>query len=429
MSDPTLARRLTWVHGSALAIGAVLGSGILILPAVTAQEAGPAALMAWALMVALSFPLAMTLGRLGSAYPHAGGIVEYVRVAWGPRAGRITAWLFVGTIPLGVPIIALIGAHYAARTLALPAWTIPGIAAGLLGGSLALHRHGVQLAGWIQVLVLALIATLIVAAIALASPHMQGTAFHPWAPHGWMPVGTSAVAIFWCFVGWEMVGHLAEEFRDPVRDLRRTFMIAPTLVGVLYLGLVVVTVGTHAYGTGHTLTPFAQLVQIGVGRVGAQVTGIVALLITAVAIHGNIAGFSRMVYSQARAGVFPSQLARINPAYQTPTTALYALAIDFALVLTVDVVFHINLETLILGPSTVFLVLYSLAMVAALKVLPRYGPLTRLLPGVALAICLALMPFSGWVLLYPFGLAALGWTLAGRHVPDEMEEPRTRDGD
>lgn len=429
MSDPTLARRLTWIHGSAMAIGAVLGSGILILPAVTAQEAGPAALMAWGLMAALSFPLAMTLGRLGSAYPHAGGIVEYVRVAWGPRAGRITAWLFVGTIPLGVPIIALIGAHYAARAFFLPAWTIPGIAAGLLGGSLALHRRGVELAGWIQVLVLALIATLIVAAIALASPHVQGIAFYPWAPHGWVPVGTSAVAIFWCFVGWEMVGHLAEEFRCPARDLRRTFIIAPTLVGVLYLGLLVVTVGTHAYGAGHTLTPFSQLVQIGFGRVGAQVTGVVALLITAVAIHGNIAGFSRMVYSQARAGVFPSWLARMNPGYQTPTMALHALAIDFALVLTIDVVFHVNLQTLILGPSTVFLVLYSLAMAAALKLLPSHGTRMRLLPGVALVICLALMPFSGWVLLYPLGLAALGWALSRPRVPDEVNEQRPRDGD
>lgn len=417
MSDTALARRLTWVHGTALAIGAVLGSGILILPAVTAQQAGPAALVAWLLMSTLAFPLSLTLGQLGAAYPHAGGIVEYVRVAWGDRIAHITAWLFLGTIPVGVPIIALIGANYATSTFALPNWAIPLIAAGMLFGSLFLHARGVELSGRVQVAVLAMIAAIIIAAIVMAAPSIQAKAFYPWAPHGWAPIGTASVTIFWSFVGWEMVGHLAEEFRDPERDLKRTFLIAPALVGALYMGLALVTVGTHAYGASSTLTPLSQLVAIGFGQSGRLATGALALLITAVAVHGNIAGFSRMVFSQARAGIFPARLARLHPSRKTPTTTLWALAVDFTIVFILYVVLHANLSILIIFPSTVFLVLYSLAMLSAMKMLSRPHKRPSWLATVALVVCIGLMPFSGWALLYPLFFASIGWVMTKGHQP------------
>lgn len=416
MAEPQLRRTLTWVQGTAIAIGAVLGSGVLILPAITAEQAGPASVLSWLLMSLLSFPLAITLGRLGAKYPHAGGIVEYARLAFGETAGRITAWLFLGTIPIGVPIIALVGANYVAGTFALPSWTIPVMAAVMLLVSLTLHWHGVEMAAWVQVLILVLIAVLMVAALAAAGPHVRQAHFQPLIPYGWLPLGTSAVEIFWCFVGWEMVGHLAEEFRDPARDMRRIFILAPTIVGVLYVALSIVTVGTHAYGGTDTVAPLSQLVGIGLGQTGSTVTGVVALLITLVAIHGNVAGFSRMVYSQARSGVFPAFLGRLHQRHRTPIGALTALSVDFAVVLTIYTVFNINLGALIKWPSVMFLVLYVIAMASALKLLKGEGWVKRAFAFVPLVVCVSLYPFSGWAMVYPVVLGVTGWLISRIHV-------------
>ncbi|MCL5116694.1 MAG: amino acid permease [Firmicutes bacterium] len=414
MSQPTLERTLTWIQGSALAIGAVLGSGILILPAITAEQAGPASILAWLLMSLLAFPLAMTLGRLGAKHPHAGGIVEYARLAFGSTVSRMTAWLFLGTIPIGVPIIALVGADYAASTLGLPAWSIPLMAGVMLVSSLMLHWRGVNLASWAQVVVLLLIAALMIMAIGTAASHIHLSAYRPIAPHGWLPAAKSAVEIFWCFVGWEMVGHLAEEFRDPARDLRRTFVAAPLLVGILYVALSIVTVGTHAYGATNGLAPLSRMVGIGLGRAGSDVAGLAALLVTMVAIHGNVAGFSRMVYSQARAGVFPALLGRLHVRHRTPSGALLALGVDFLLVLTIDTAFHVNLGTLVKWPSVVFLIIYAVAMASALKLLKRDGRAARGPALVSLAVCLALYPISGWAMVYPAALGFLGWVISRR---------------
>ncbi|MCY0887882.1 MAG: amino acid permease [Alicyclobacillaceae bacterium] len=347
-------------------------------------------------------------------YPHAGGIVEYARLALGETAGRITAWLFLGTIPIGVPIIALVGANYVAGTFGLPSWTIPVMAALMLLVSLTLHWRGLEMAAWIQVLILMLIAVLMVTAIVTAGPHMRVTHFEPLMPHGWLPIGTSAVEIFWCFVGWEMVGHLAEEFRDPARDLRKVFILAPALVGVLYVALSIVTVGTHAYGVTDTVAPLSQLVGIGLGQTGSTVTGGVALLITLVAIHGNVAGFSRMVYSQARAGVFPALLGRLHQRHHTPVGAIGVLGVDFALVLTVYTVFHVDLGGLITWPSTVFLALYGIAMVSALRLMKGERWTRWLVPLVPLVVCIGLYPLSGWAMLYPLVLALVGWLIHQR---------------
>lgn len=412
MAEQQLKRTLSWIQGTAMAIGAVLGSGVLILPAITAEQAGPASIVAWSLMSLLSFPLAITLGRLGAKYPHAGGIVEYARLAFGETASRITVWLFLGTIPIGVPIIALVGANYVAGTFGLPHWAVPVMAAIILFVSLALHRRGVEMAAWVQVLILLLIAALMIVAILAAWPHMRANHFQPITPHGWLPVGTSAVEIFWCFVGWEMVGHLAEEFQDPERDLRLTFILAPTLVGVLYVSLSVVTIGTHAYGATDGVAPLSQLVGIGLGKTGSIVTGAVALLITMVAVHGNVAGFSRMVYSQARAGVFPAILGRLHVRYQTPVGALAALGLDFTMVLTVYTVFHVDLGVLIKWPSVVFLVLYAIAMASAVKLLKGEERSRRIIAFIPLVVCAGLYPLSGWGIAYPVILGAIGWLMS-----------------
>lgn len=414
MSAPKLDRTLSWVQGSAMAVGAVLGSGILILPAITAEQAGPASISAWLLMSLLAFPLTITLGRLGSQYPHAGGIVEYSRLAFGPTPGRITAWLFLGTIPIGVPIIALVGANYTAGTFDFPPWSIPVMAFVMLTTSLALHWRGVNVASWAQILVLALIAALMVLAIGAAAPHIRMAAYYPVAPHGWLMAAKSAVEIFWCFVGWEMVGHLAEEFRDPARDLRLTFIAAPTFVGLLYGALSFVTIGTHAYGATNNIAPLSQLVGIGLGPGGADIVGVAASLVTMVAIHGNVAGFSRMVYSQARSGIFPEPLGRLHARYHTPSGALLTLGVDFVLVLAIYTTFDVNLSALVKWPSVVFLVIYGIAMVSALKLFTRDGRTGRATAIIPLIACLGLYPLSGWAMVYPVALAILGWLTSRR---------------
>ena len=112
MTQQSLKRSITWVQGTALTIGAVLGCGILILPSITANSAGPASILSWVIMSILAFPIVATLARLAKMIPSAGGITAYVQMAFNANTSAILGWIMLGSIPIGVPIIALTGAHY-----------------------------------------------------------------------------------------------------------------------------------------------------------------------------------------------------------------------------------------------------------------------------------------------------------------------------
>jgi amino acid efflux transporter len=406
-----LKRSISWGQGAAMAVGSVLGSGILVLPAITAEQAGPASLISWVAMSLLAIPLALTLGRLATKVPSAGGIAAYARQAFGPVAGSLVGWLFLGTVPVGVPIIALVGANYVGVVFQLSNWAMTGIAAIILCTSLVLNIRGIELSARSQVLIVSLTAALLIAAVVAASPKVVSASFRPFMPNGLVPVGAGAVAIFWCFVGWEMVAHLAEEFKDPKRDVFLSLSIAPVLVGVLYVSIAFVTVGTHAYGADVGVAPLSILVGIGFGRIGTDLTAFLALLVTFGGLHMNIAGFSRMVYAQAREGDFPKLFASLHSNYKTPVAALYGLAIVFAVVLLINGIFRPNLGAMIQWPSVVFLVLYMIAMGSALKLLPT-GDLGWWLALIPLLVCLFLYPFTGWACLYPLVLLCAGWVLA-----------------
>src|SRR3989449_7009790 len=72
-------------QGAALYVGAVIGTGILVLPAIAAETAGPASVLAWLALVLLSFPLALTYAALSRDPPDAAGFARAIKRAFGPR--------------------------------------------------------------------------------------------------------------------------------------------------------------------------------------------------------------------------------------------------------------------------------------------------------------------------------------------------------
>src|SRR4051812_49701511 len=102
---------------TAMYVGAVLGPGVLFLPALAARVAGPASILAWIALLALSVPLAMTFAALGIRQPEAGGTAAYVTRAFGRRAGEVAGWWVLVGVACGAPPVGMIGGNYLAELL------------------------------------------------------------------------------------------------------------------------------------------------------------------------------------------------------------------------------------------------------------------------------------------------------------------------
>lgn len=411
----TLRRSLTWVQGTALTIGAVLGCGILILPSVTANTAGPASLLAWVLMSLLSFPLVGTLARLVKIAPSAGGITAYVQLAFHSKAAAVLGWIMMGSVPIGVPIIALAGAHYVGSVTGAGNGQITLIAAGMLGLSIILNIKGLRLSAKISTLVIVMIVLLLILAAAVSLPHVKATAFQPFLPHGWFAAGTASVVIFFSFVGWEMITPLAEEFKRPERDIPVSLFLAAVCVALLYIMISFVTIGTHAYGGNGNIASLNMLMSKGIGKSGVYVTAWLALFITFSTIHANIAGFSRMVYALAREGHFPRYFEKVSSKSHTPVRVLIGLGIVFGLVLAVNGALQIDPAFLLKGPSAAFIASYLFTLAAALKIL-HWRDIGWWLALTAFVLCLGIYCFCGWAFFYPvvLGIAGMMYKKYGR---------------
>ena len=387
--------------GTALYVGAVLGPGVLLLPGLAVSEAGPASVIAWCVLLAVSVPLVVTFVALGVAHPAAGGAAEYARQAFGPVAGAVTGWWFLSCVAVGAPAVALIGGLYVGEL------TATGHAGAIVSGScmfalvLAVNVLGIRASSRLQMAMVALLVVLMLTAVAAALPSAQAERWSPFAPHGWVAVGGAASLLSMSFVGWEAVTFLVGGFGDPRRDLPRAAFLAWLVVSVLYLGLAVATVGALA-GEPASQVPLADLVERGLGGTGRDVTAAVAALLTMGTMNAYVAGAAQLARSMAEEGVAPAWLEGGSAA--VPLRPLVPLAAIGAASMCALAARAIDAEDVIRVISACFMAVYLVSTAAGARLLTGRA---RAASQASLALVAGVSVFFGAFLLYPAGIAAL----------------------
>ncbi|MCI1695288.1 amino acid permease [Aneurinibacillus aneurinilyticus] len=388
----------------ALYIGAVLGSGVLLVPGLAAEIAGPASLLAWGLMTLLVLPMALVMGLLSARFPNAGGVAYFVSRAFNTGAGGLIGWFFLMSVPIGAPVAALTGAGYMTVALGLGEGAKVGIAAFMLAVSLFINYFGMKVAGKIQVaVVLAIVFILVLAGIGTV-PDIQAVNFTPFMPHGWLSVGQATAILFWCFIGWEAVSHLSEEFVDPQREAVKGVVIAAAVVGVLYFLTALATVGTHSYGASNSTASLVLVVEHLLGAGGAVAIGVTGLFICTATIIAYVGAASRLACSLAKEGKAPQVLSRTSERYGTPIGGLTFLIVCFTCILALYGTGVVSLTTLIQLPNATFILTYLGGCSAGIRLLQgnKFGVVISWL---SFFLTLLIFPFVGWSVLYPLVIA------------------------
>ncbi|WP_275001290.1 APC family permease [Promicromonospora iranensis] len=356
-------------QGAALTLGAMLGTGVISLPALAAGVAGPASLVAWAALVLLSVPLATTFAALGARHPDGGGVATYARLAFGERASTMVGWAFYGTIGVGAPAAAGFAGAYVADATGGGTGTALATTVAIIAVCAVMNWFDLRVSGTAQLVIAGAVALLLAVAVVVALPHAQVGHLTPFAPHGWGAVGSAAALLVWAFAGWEILGSLSAEYRDPARDIPRATAIAVGAVGVLYLGVAFATVAVLGPAPGPA--PLSDLLVLGFGENARPVTTVLAVLLTVGAINVYFAGGSRMGAALARDGALPRWLATAPG--RTPRRSL-ALITAVALGTTALLAaLHQSTDAIVLMATATFSLLYVVGTAAALRLLPRRG--------------------------------------------------------
>jgi amino acid efflux transporter len=395
---------------TALYVGAVLGPGVLILPALAAEAAGPASVLAWVGLLALSAPLAIAFAALGVRHPEAGGTAAYAREAFGARAAGVTGWWFLAGVVIGAPAVALIGGFYVAELIGAGREGAVAAAAAMMATVMATNAVGLRTSARLQLGLAGVLAALLLVAVISALPESRQQNWAPFAPHGWAAIGTAASLLMLSFIGWEAVSHLAGELRDPARQLPRAIFSALAVVVVLYLGLAVATVGV--LGTAApSRVPLADLMAAGLGAPGRTATAALAVLLTMGAMNAYVAAAVKLAGALAHEGSAPKAL-------MSPGRALVTIAAAGAVLLVPLGADLLSVDGLVRACSASFVAVYVIATAAGIRLLD--GP-ARVAAAVAFAAVVIVLAFSGPYLVVPAAVAAAALAFTQRRIVHSVQ--------
>src|SRR5256886_797564 len=225
-TSPARTLPLSVPRASALYIGALFGPGLLLLPGLAAQQAGPASIIAWVALLGLSAVFATVFAALGRKVPGAAGAAGYAAAGLGRLAATMTRWWFLAGVIAGAPIVCLLGASYVTALTGGGPLARAAVAAGLLLAVLGLALGGVRASTMAQLLLVALLIAVVVTAVVGSAPAARPANWTPFAPHGWMSVGRAAATLMLSFVGWEAVAPLTGRLLLGLSALRLADIVA-----------------------------------------------------------------------------------------------------------------------------------------------------------------------------------------------------------
>lgn len=348
----TLERRLGPLDAAAIIVSNVIGGGIFFVPVIVAGlvSSAWALLGVWLAGGVLAFAGAMAYAELAALRPRAGGEYVYLRDAYGPTAAFFTGWTsFVAGFSGGIATGAVAVASYVGHFIPAAGNTDPLLTIPLPLMPLVVSRQSLVALVVIAALsvihlrssgriVHNLLAGLTVAAlalfVALGLTIGSGSAGNLLSTHvvlsptvGWL---LALVPIMYTYSGWNAAAYVAEEIRDPGRNLPRALAAGTLAVVAVYLALNVL----YFYAlpiTDLAALPDGRLTDVVASHLFGFVAGDLLAAFTIVSIAANVSAMAfagpRIYYAMARDGVFLSSASRVHPRHRTPVLAIVAQAI------------------------------------------------------------------------------------------------------
>jgi APA family basic amino acid/polyamine antiporter len=314
-------------------VGGIIGAGIFINPYIVAQRLDSPGLVlaAWATGGVVALAGALTFAELGTRFPEAGGHYAYLRDAYHPLAGFLYGWGLLLMIECGaIAAVAITFAEYALRLVDRP--EVDGQALAILaivvvaGINYLGVKPGSRVLNAFVILKLIPLGLLIGAGLVLPDRGADTVATAPVEAERPMLLwafGAALIPVMFSYGGWQNANYVAEEMKDPVRDLPVSLLAGTGLVVVVY-GLVNVV---YLRALGHdglagTLTPASDAAEALFGGAGDFLITLGIAVSTFGFLNLTMLAPTRVYYAMARDGLFPERVARLHPRFDTPSVAI-----------------------------------------------------------------------------------------------------------
>ena len=321
-TEPALKREIGATSLALNAINLTVGAGIFVLPAIVAENLGPASFIAYILCGLLVILIMLCYAEVGSKITTTGGSYAYVEKAFGPLAGFLINTLFwFGFTALSDA--AVINAMTDMLVIWFPVFSLTYVRIIffiIVFGLLALInirgvKQGSQFA--ITATVLKLTPLLLLVIIGLFSISPVNLAVKIWPDI--KSIGDTALVLFFAFVGIETALCVSGEIKNPQKNIPKGIFMGVAGVLVIYLLIQFVTQGVLGNElSAHKEAPLAALAANLIGPIGGTLILITSVLSMFGLLSGDILASPRELFAASKDKLLPEFLGRVHPKFATP---------------------------------------------------------------------------------------------------------------
>jgi amino acid transporter/nucleotide-binding universal stress UspA family protein len=330
MSD--LRRELGFWDALTIGAGTMIGAGIFLLAGVALEMSGPAAIFAYLISGVVCVITASSAAELATGMPTSGGDYFFVSRSLGPALGAISGvgiWLSL-TFAIAFYLYGM--GEYLTQILPVTAFW-----GAFIGGVLLtiLNVIGAKESGRTQVVIVFALFAILGGFSFMGVFHIDTQNFTPFLPFGTDPILGTTALVFVSFLGFVKIAAVAEEIKNPSKNLPRALIGSVILVTVLYMIILLVLSGMFTQATiGLERDPLTAAARNMLGNPGVVAIILAGLLATISSANASILSSSRINLAMARDRLIPKWLSVIHKKLLTPYRAIVLtgiLALTFLL--------------------------------------------------------------------------------------------------
>ncbi len=404
-----LKKSLNFIDIFSLASGAMISSGIFILPGIAHSKAGPAVFLSYFIAGLLAMTGALSLAELATAMPKAGGDYFFITRGLGPAIGTIAGILSWFSLSVKSSFALTGMSIFISKFLDFNTFYI-GLFFCLI--FIILNIVGVKEASSFQVILVISLFILMISFIFFGFTHIKKENIFPLAPNGILPIFSTAGLVFVSFGGLLKITSVSEEIKNPSKTIPLGLLFSLFIVSILYALIVIVTTGVLPNEIlDNSLTPINDAGKSFGGSLWDILISVAALLAFISTANAGIMAASRYPLALSRDSMIPEIFSRTNEKFKTPHISILATGIVmiFFLLLKVEILAKVASATLILtyilANSTLIVIRESKMMNYKPKFVSPFFPYVQIL-GI-IGFLFLLFEMGTFVLLLGFLLIAL----------------------
>jgi len=353
-----LKKGLNFFDVFSIATGAMISSGIFILPGLAFARTGPAVFISYFLAGILALIGIFSIIELTTAMPKAGGDYYYINRSFGPLIGTISGFFswFALSLKSAFAIFGISELIYI--TTGFPVLISSTLICVFF---VLLNVIGVKEAARFQLLLVSGLLFLMVTYIFFGFSKINTSFYYPFAPQGINSILTTAGFIFISFGGLLKIASISEEVKNPKKNIPLGMIVSVITVTIIYSLLLFVTIGVlPAQLFSDSLTPVADAAKYIAGTPGFIIISIAALLAFITTANAGIMSASRYPLALSRDNLLPDTISKVNKRFKTPAPSIIITGLFIVLAL------QLPLEMLVKAASVVILTAYVLTNLAVI---------------------------------------------------------------